>query len=296
MTALSHFGWNQIPTLLRGEADEIRRWTESRENAPTIYFLCVIAIGGFAFGATVGIWRAPLQAIFAGLKLPLVLLLTAIGNALLNGMLAPLFGVRMGFRQSFVAVLMSFAMLATILAGFAPLQAFVVWNIPTFDLEHSSAFYGYRFMQFTIVVAIGFAGVMANVRLMPLLRSMAGPTDYDSRLAAMNRDAPSPHPSPPMGERVPDLSCQSSAKAEGRVRGRPGSWDDSDRAAKRVLLAWLAGNLFLGSQICWVLRPFVGRPDDEVMFLGPSLFEGSFFETVFEAARTVIFRTVEVGP
>ena len=40
----------------------------------------------------------------------------------------------------------------------------------------------------------------------------------------MNRSDPSPHPSPPVGERVPDLyAVARRAKAEGRVRGRPGS-------------------------------------------------------------------------
>jgi hypothetical protein len=52
-------------------------------------------------------------------------------------------------------------------------------------------------------------------------------------------------------------------------------------------LAWLAGNLLRGSQICWVLRPFIGRPQDAVEFLGPDPWQGSFYETVFEAARVV---------
>ncbi len=40
----------------------------------------------------------------------------------------------------------------------------------------------------------------------------------------MNPESPSPHPSPPVGERVPDLSAVARrAKVEGRVRGHPGS-------------------------------------------------------------------------
>ena len=30
--------------------------------------------------------------------------------------------------------------------------------------------------------------------------------------------------------------------------------------ARRVLFAWLTVNLFLGSQLSWVLRPFIGSP------------------------------------
>jgi hypothetical protein len=63
----------------------------------------------------------------------------------------------------------------------------------------------------------------------------------------------------------------------------------SRRVARHVLLAWLAGNLFLGSQICWVLRPFIGRPDMPVEFLGKHPFEDNLYETVFRAVRDLIF-------
>jgi hypothetical protein len=66
-------------------------------------------------------------------------------------------------------------------------------------------------------------------------------------------------------------------------------WARSASTARKVLFAWLAGNLFLGSQICWVLRPFIWDPARPVEFIGREYFHGSFFETVFEAARRLIF-------
>jgi hypothetical protein len=30
--------------------------------------------------------------------------------------------------------------------------------------------------------------------------------------------------------------------------------------ARAVLLSWLAGNFFLGAQLAWTLRPFIGLP------------------------------------
>jgi len=65
-------------------------------------------------------------------------------------------------------------------------------------------------------------------------------------------------------------------------------WARSVFTARKVLFAWLAGNLFLGSQICWVLRPFIWDPARSVEFIGREYFHGSFFETVFEAARRLI--------
>ena len=62
-------------------------------------------------------------------------------------------------------------------------------------------------------------------------------------------------------------------------------WTRSTRVAWRVLIAWLAGNLFLGSQISWLLRPFIWDPEGPVRFIGHQYLRGSFYETVFEAAR-----------
>jgi hypothetical protein len=55
--------------------------------------------------------------------------------------------------------------------------------------------------------------------------------------------------------------------------------------ARRVLIAWLAGNLFLGSQLTWVLRPFIGSPELPVVFFRDTAFRGNFYENVF---RTVV--------
>ena len=94
----------EIPSLLRGEAarlnDSIQRCTPKR----ILLYLIVIFAGAGLFGAAVGSWRAPLQALYTALKLPLILLLTTLGNALLNGMLAPLLGLNISFRQSLLAI------------------------------------------------------------------------------------------------------------------------------------------------------------------------------------------------
>jgi hypothetical protein len=61
----------------------------------------------------------------------------------------------------------------------------------------------------------------------------------------------------------------------------------SANAARKVLVAWLAGNLLLGSQLAWNLRPFVGSPDLPVEFLRRNAFEGNFFEAVLHHAANL---------
>ena len=58
--------------------------------------------------------------------------------------------------------------------------------------------------------------------------------------------------------------------------------------ARRVLFAWLAVNLLLGSQLSWILRPFIGSPGLPVEFLRQTAFEGNFFEAVLYAARRLL--------
>jgi hypothetical protein len=222
--------------FLRADAHLLHKWVV-RQRARLIWF-CVgsIIFGSGIYGATVGIWREPLQALYTAIKLPLVILLTTIGNGLLNGMLAPLLGLQVSIRQAFVLVLISFALASLILAGFSPVALFLVWNTPQLDAMTKLSSPEYGFLQLTLAGFIAAAGIIGNVRLLPLLQR----------------------------------------------------WTSSHAIARRVLFVWLATNLFLGSQIAWVLRPFIWDPAGKTRFIGTEYFRGSFYETVFEATRRLI--------
>lgn len=55
------------------------------------------------------------------------------------------------------------------------------------------------------------------------------------------------------------------------------------RTAGRILAAWLLGNMFLGCQLSWVMRPFIGAPSLPVAFFRADAFRGNFYESVFNA-------------
>ena len=226
-----------VGTFLRAEAQKIHGWMLSH-SAPLTWF-CVISIviGAGSYGAAIGAWREPLQALYTGIKLPLAILLTTLGNGLLNGMLAPLLGLNVTMRQSFALVLFGFAVTAMILGALSPVALFLVWNTPPLNTATQLSSPEYGLLQLTLALFVGVAGVTGCARLWPLLREWAG----------------------------------------------------SAHVGARVLFAWLATNLLLGSQICWVLRPFIWDPAGPVRFIGREYLRGSFFETVFEAARRLIF-------
>ncbi len=220
--------------LLRGELPALRSWTADWRPQNLLRDTTLIVLGAGCFGVAIGWWRDPWQTLYAGIKLPLILMLTAAGNGLLNAMLAPLLGLRLPFRQSFLAILTSFAIAAMIMGAMSPLAAFVIWNAPPLTPgENNSTTHAAGLLL--LVVTIAFAGLAANLRLFQLLRQLAGPR----------------------------------------------------AAAGRVLLAWLVGNLFLGSQLSWILRPFIGSPGLPVEFLRPDAFQGNFYEAVFHSAARI---------
>ena len=232
MTATTNSLLSEITVLLRGEAAPISAWTEQWNGRRLAVCLAVIVGGAGLYGAAMGYWRAPQQAFYVAIKFPLIILLTTFGNALLNAMLAPLLGLNISLRQSFLAVLFSFTIASAILGSFSPLAAFLVWNAPPLSASAAELSTGtYSFIQLTHVGVIAFAGVTANLRLAQLLQHLSG----------------------------------------------------NSRIARRVLLAWLAGNLLFGSQLTWIMRPFIGAPGLPVQFLRATAFKGNFYETVFHA-------------
>lgn len=229
-----HIG--DISELLRGESEPLRRWTLQWDARKIVLQILIIFAGAGVYGAAMGMWRAPMQALFVAIKFPLIVLLTAGGNAMLNGILAPLLGLNISFRQSILAILTSFTIAATILGSFSPLLAFLVWNSPPMSPQHGVSSGTYSLIMVTQVAVIAFAGITANLRLAHLLRQLA----------------------------------------------------PSQAIARRVLLAWLAGNLFLGSQLSWIFRPFIGSPTLQVQFLREHPLRGNFYETIFHSAANLL--------
>jgi len=219
--------------ICRGKPDEIiaevgqgRLWLGTQ--------ILLIVVGSGVYGATIGLWRSPMQAVFTGIKFPLVVLLTTLVNALVNSMIAQLLGNGITFRQSSAAILTSFALMSVILVSFSPVTLFIWFNTP--PLSSGDSYISHSFMLVSHISIIGMAGIISNVQLLRMLKALCG---------------------------------------------QPG-------AAIRILGSWLAMNLFLGCQLSWILRPFVGSPGLPVQFLRGNAFEGNFYEIAFQSFRNLI--------
>jgi hypothetical protein len=55
----------------------------------------------------------------------------------------------------------------------------------------------------------------------------------------------------------------------------------------RTFFVWLVGNLFVGAQISWIMRPFFGSPGLKVQFLRDNPMAGNFYETVWRTIHSL---------
>lgn len=166
-TLLKNSGMQRTVSLLcRADPLELSAWFRSEPGRIRLCLMLVL-LGGFLYGLSLGIWRSPLQGVYVAIKFPLLICLTMLGNGLLNCMLVQLLGVPISFRQSFLAVIMSFALLTVVLGSFSPLLLFLVYNLPPIGNTADST--GHAVFLLSNVVLIAFAGVLANAHLYGLL-------------------------------------------------------------------------------------------------------------------------------
>lgn len=224
-----------LKTLLRGESQALAAMLNQSSARLLVRDLFgTIIIGCGLYGASIGLWRAPLMAVYVGIKMPMLVLLTLLVNGLINGMLAQVLGSGLSFRQTMQACLMCFASFALIVGSLSPLIIAFVLDAPPPDTAAGDAWY--RMFLLTHTALIAFAGIVANHKLLRLLQSFAG----------------------------------------------------SDIIGRRTLIAWLAGNLFVGAQLSYTLRPFFGSPRIEVQFLRDQPFEGNFYLVIWNLLREAV--------
>ena len=82
----------RLKVLLRGDADRVAESVSRAGSESVAQFSLIILIGAGLYGATLGLWRGPLQAFYTAIKFPLVIFLTCLGNGAINGMLAQILG------------------------------------------------------------------------------------------------------------------------------------------------------------------------------------------------------------
>lgn len=125
-------------------------------------------VGSALYGASLGLWRGPEQALYVALKFPLLIFATTGLNALLNWLLSLVVGADLSFRETLKVQFASYAIASTLLLSLVPVSLFVLWNAPGFAGTDRGL--GNSLVTLVHVVLIALAGIVGNLRLAAILR------------------------------------------------------------------------------------------------------------------------------
>ena len=158
---------SEVTRTVRFRPDEAAVSIRRAEWRTAVAWIAVIVAGSGVYGASIGLWRSPLQAVFVAVKMPLLILATLSINAFLNGVLAALLGSGLSFRQTAMAILQSFALFSLMVGALGPIAVFFTSSLPGAAEPGGDVCYRILLLSHTVIIAV--AGLMANLRLLRLL-------------------------------------------------------------------------------------------------------------------------------
>lgn len=132
------------------------------QHFATTRAVSTLSLAAAFYGFSVGLWNAPRLGLYAALKMPVLLLSTAMVNALAHLLLARRLGAGVTLRDSLESVLQCFAEIALLLASVAPVLMLFDLTLPT--LSDASAERVHHALGLVHVAAISWAGSVAVKR------------------------------------------------------------------------------------------------------------------------------------
>jgi hypothetical protein len=202
----------------------------------------VTAACGAVYGFSFGVWRAPTQGLYSAVKLPLLLFAIVACTTLANGIVARVLRATISIRQGMLVVLLSLAVASVLLAAVSPVLLMLALTLPS-PLGLSPA-------ELALQLSQGDPLALNRTAQWLLLAHIA--TVGAAGLVG--------------NFRLYELLCRLTSNR---------------RIALQVLVAWLAVDAFVGTQLSWILRPFVCKPGLPAALIRPDALDGNFFEELW---------------
>lgn len=269
-----------LPTLRRGTLDvSVGSLTVLLVVLGAVYGVCM---GTFAVATRWGIGEARLgflQMAYSAAKVPMLFVLTLVVTLPSLYVFNALVGCRLAFGAVLRLLVAALGVTLAVLASFGTIVAF-------FSLCTTS----YPFMVLLNVATFALAGVLGmNFLLQTLHRlSAALAIDPSAELPAFGDVVPPPITGLP--EATPPLAAEPAVSvpprgpgALDRVRGPAGPAVGG--RVRMVFGIWVIVFGLVGSQMGWILRPFIGAPNAPVTFF--RVREGNFFQAVIDKVNDV---------
>ena len=279
------FYFKHLDALLRGERTDHDHLKQSSLALPLRVFVpCAAALGGiygffmgwYAIGS--GRTGALLHIASTTLKLPLLFLATLLVTFPSLYIFNALVGCRLSFWATMRLLVAAVVVNLAIGASFGPILGF-------FTLSTTN----YHFMVLLNVALLGLAGMISLGFLLRTLRKLAAATAAQQAALDPQPDRPAftqPAAAPESATTEADRQPRSS-----RVNQYVGSLDEpalpapSLGAADTIFRVWVVIYGLVGAQMGWILRPFIGSPNEAFAFLRPR--DGNFFLSIGQTIRGV---------
>ncbi|GMU64166.1 MAG: hypothetical protein AMXMBFR36_04400 [Acidobacteriota bacterium] len=121
--------------------------------------LARIVAGGALYGAALGSWHGPRLALYTALKLPLLLVATALATAAFQGLIGRALGLRLGAGAALRLSLRGYATTALLLGSLAPVALLFVASAPPPGTDGRTAHNLLYLTHTSLVAACGLAGL-----------------------------------------------------------------------------------------------------------------------------------------
>ena len=256
--------WKDLDRILRGEATRVGSLQKGRIEVSAPGIAAVLVLLSMIYGLCMGCYAifkgggpSSWQLLAAMVKVPALFVLTLVVTFPSLYVFNALVGSRLRFGSVLRLLVAALAVIVTVLASLGPIVAF-------FSVSTTS----YRFMVLLNVVVFGISGTLGMAFLLQTLH----------RLSLVRVEAPEAE--------AKAAEVVGEEKSAPLIEPIPGPLDRTEdqilsRHVKNVFRCWIVLFALVGSQMGWVLRPFIGNPN--LPFTWYRIRQSSFFEAVWAA-------------
>jgi hypothetical protein len=157
--------------LVRGVPRAQEEWVLAKNARGFAEPLALLVAGSAAYGWTIGLWHGPLHAAYVAVKLPLLLVATALLNAVLNALWARRLQVDLSFGELLRSVLLAFALAAVVLGSFTPVVLFLDVALP--GVADADAHLAHNVLGLAHVALVAWVGIQVVRRQIAWLEERA---------------------------------------------------------------------------------------------------------------------------
>ena len=266
----------QLDRILRGEATRLADLRQGTIDVSVRGLSVILLVLALFYGACMGLfalitdhssgydgpvngWR---QVLYSTVKVPALFLLTLVITFPSLYVFNALVGSRLTVKSVLRLLVAAIGVLLAVLASFGTIVAF-------FAVSTTS----YPFMVVLNVVIFAVSGILGLLFLFQTLHRLTVAQEQVPVESINSAETGAAPIDPPAAAREPS--------ALDRLAGHALSQN-----VKAVFRIWVVVFALVGAQMGWVLRPFIGRPDQPTTFVRPR--ESNFFEGVWRNLQRLL--------